>query len=358
MNKKKLLITGFYVDSYPRHKILISSLKEVFDAEEANYRGLGTLFFLKNIRKEIKDKDSIFILNSSYKFIFLVLYLKIFTNKKIFYDAFISFYDTFVIDRKRFSKFSLIACFIYLLDLIVCWSSDILIFDTEEHKKYFKSKFFISKNKRKVILPVSIDLSYLDNICLDNDLPEIFSKDKFNVFFYGTYIPLQGIGCIVEAAFILKDEENIVFTLLGSGQEKESILSLAKKYKLSNINFFDSVDYNKLIQYIEKADVCLGIFGDSNKSKRVIPNKVLECLAKRKIVITGRNLALERYFKDGEHLIYTDLANSESLASKILFVTNNYGKLSNLGNEGRKQVEDFFSDKYLINLIKENFYAK
>jgi glycosyltransferase involved in cell wall biosynthesis len=363
MDKKKMLITGYYVGDYPRNKNLIASLKEVFLVEEENYRDKRVFSFLKNIRKKTKGKDYIFLPYSSYKFIFLVLSLKLFTNKTIIYDAFISFYDTFVTDRKRFKAFSISGIIAYLLDYLVLKVADILVFDTKEHQEYFVEKYNINKNKKKLLIwPVSLNLKEIDNFLsnVDNnsdnnyDNNNLFSKDKFNILFYGTYIPLQGIEYIVKAAKILKDQKDISFALLGDGQEKDNIEKIIKKDNIDNIELINSVTYDKLFSYIKTADLCLGIFGDTDKAKRVIANKVLECLSAKKIVITGRNNALERYFEGNNDIVYCELANEKDLAEKILEIYKDYEQYKKLGYNGREKIEISFSTKALREKIRNN----
>jgi len=352
MDKKKMLITGFYVSNYPRHRVLLESLKKTFIVTEKNFRNKGLFSFYKEINNETKDQDYIFIPNSSYKLIFLVIYLRLFTRSRIIYDAFLSFYDTFIIDRKRFRKISPIAWIIYLIDLIVCWSANILVFDTKEHQKYFKKKFFISQKKKQLVWPVSLNLDLINNS------RTIFKEGMFNIFFYGTYIPLQGIEYIVEAADNLKIEKSIQFILLGDGQKRISIENLVQEKKLENIIFLEKVNYAQLMQYIKKADVCLGIFGSGDKAQRVIPNKVLECLANKKIVITGKNNALAEYFTDKKEIIYCDLADSEDLARKIMYTYKHFHELTGMLEPAKDVIEKYFSSEAMIKNINRGLYEQ
>jgi glycosyltransferase involved in cell wall biosynthesis len=361
MDKKKMLITGYYVGNYPRNKNLIASLKEVFLVEEENYRDKGVFSFLKNIKRKTKGKDYIFLPYTSYKFIFLALSLKLFSNKAIIYDAFISFYDTFVTDRKRFKTFSISGIITFLLDYLVLKIADILVFDTKEHQEYFVEKYNINKNKKKLLIwPVSLNLkeidSFLSNVDDNNDNNNLFSNDKFNILFYGTYIPLQGIEYIVRAAKILKDQKDISFTILGDGQEKDNIEKIIKEDNIDNIELINSVTYDKLFSYINTADLCLGIFGDTDKAKRVIANKVLECLSAKKIVITGRNNALERYFEGNKDIVYCEPANESDLAEKIQEVYKDYDRYKHLRENGREKIEISFSTKALREKIIKDLY--
>lgn len=353
----KILITGFYKNTYPRNSVLIQSMGKVFDVVEKEIKPNKNIFSFLKIRKHLKNQYKyVFIVNSNYKILFLFIYLKLFTKNSIIYDAYLSFYENIIADRGRFSKFSLPSLFFYLLDFFLVFFSDILVFDTKEHQDYFKKNYKIKKQTKLLIWPVSLDIKkidkYLDSI--NNDL--LFPKNKYNILFYGTYIPLQGIEYIIKAANILKTKQGIVFTLIGDGFKKREIESLVKQYELINIRFIDSVTYDKLFLYIKQSDLCLGIFGDTDKAKRVIPNKVLECLSAKKIVITGRNKALERYFEDGKDIIYCELANEIDLTEKIQEVYKNYDEYKQLGYKGREKIETSFSIKTLKEEILQDLY--
>jgi glycosyltransferase involved in cell wall biosynthesis len=280
----------------------------------------------------------------------------LFTKNIIVYDAYLSFYENIIVDRSRFSRFSLPSLFFYLLDFLLVYFSDILIFDTKEHQDYFKKNYKIKKQTKLLVWPVSLDVNKIDSYLNNVNGELLFSVDKYNILFYGTYIPLQGIEYIIGAANLLKANNDMIFTLIGDGYKKKEMENLVKKHDLRNVRFIDSVSYDKLFSYIKQADLCLGIFGDTDKAKRVIANKVLECLSAKKIVITGRNNALERYFEGNNDIVYCELANEKDLAEKILEIYKDYEQYKKLGYNGREKIEISFSTKALREKILKDLY--
>lgn len=155
---------------------------------------------------------------------------------------------------------------------------------------------------------------------------EMQASSVFKVLFYGHYIPLQGIEYIVRAAKLLENETDITFEIIGGGKNKFNMINLANKLELKNIVFFDEVPISELSRMMSISDVCLGIFGKSEKTKRVIPNKVFDAVALKKPIITSDTPAIRELFSENE-LILTDLSNPNSIADAILWAKSNREKM-------------------------------
>lgn len=140
----------------------------------------------------------------------------------------------------------------------------------------------------------------------------------FHILFWGNFIPLQGVEYIIRAAKILENDKNIIFTLIGSGQTFNQVKKEADNLKVRNVRFLGKLPVEELPPFISKADVCLGIFSDTDKAQRVIPNKVYEAIAMAKPVITGDTPAIRELFTDRENILLCQTASPNDLAEKIL----------------------------------------
>lgn len=145
---------------------------------------------------------------------------------------------------------------------------------------------------------------------------------NITVGFHGKYIPLQGVQYIVRAAEILKDCQQIQFVLIGNGQTYKEAVALAAFLGLKNIKFIDRIPFEEVPVHIRSFDMCLGIFGDTPKAKRVIPNKVYEYMAMKKAIITGDTLAARELLVDGHHVLFAKVADPADLAEKIKTLAN------------------------------------
>jgi|SRR3989344_1936316 len=355
MEKKRLLIIGSYNENYDRNKIIFESLEDKFIVTNINVKSrnkfFGHLSFIRNLFSSGRKNQYIFFVFPSYEFAFVIWVFKLFFNRVIIYDAFISIYDTHVLSNKFVERGSFKAFCYYFLDYISCYVAQIIIFDTKEHQYFFEKKFNIGQNKHKIVLPVAVDLELIDRLKPSIDR-KFFRKDCFNVFFYGKYTALHGVEYIVKAASILKGHKNIKFILVGNGFFRNNVEKLSKDFALDNIVFLDKMGYASLIGYIKASDVCLGIFGKTDKAMRVIPNKILDYLVCGKLTITGKNNATESFFGDEIDIFYVSMANELELADKILYVYKNYEFLRNSQNS-RKVIEKNFSKKRIKEIIEK-----
>ena len=141
----------------------------------------------------------------------------------------------------------------------------------------------------------------------------------FNVFFYGSYIPLQGIEHVLKAAEILQDQDtNVHFTLVGSGQLYASMRKLADELRLRNVTFKEFVPLQELPKLMGGTDLCLGIFAETEKAKRVIPHKVYDAVAMGIPVITMDSPAIREKFATHPNVLLIPAGNPQAIAEKIL----------------------------------------
>ncbi len=299
---------GIYNPAYNRNRVLISGLKaNNIEVIECNSREKGFKKYLDLIKKYFqikKDYDFMIVAFPGYQAVVLA---KLLTRKKIIFDAFTSLYDSMVDDRKLVKRASLKALYYWVLDYLSCRLADKILLDTVENIKYFVKKFKIRKEKFIRVF-VGADNS-LKNIKLENG-----KNSKFLVHFHGSYIPLQGMEVIIGAIRKLEDVSEISFNIIGS-KIKEKYENCACK----NVNFIDNMKYEELFKYIYKADLCLGIFGNTEKAQRVIANKIYEAILCKKPVLTMDSLAIKELFEDGKNIILCN-NNSEDLARKIRFL--------------------------------------
>jgi len=311
----KICYFGIYNPSYSRNKLLIRGLRQNgVEVLECNSSLKGPAKYFDLIKKHWWIRNSYDVMVVGFPGFQPMILAKLITRKPIIFDAFLSLYDTVVLDRGLAKKYSFKAGYFWFLDWLSCSLADKVLLDTFEHINFFARTFKINKNKFYRIL-VGVD----DEIFYPRSEPG--GRDYFIVHFHGSFIPIHGLKYIIEAANILR-EQKIIFNVIGAGQEFKKISKLITEYKLGNtVKIHGLVAEEKLIDLLAGADICLGIFGDSDKINRIIPNKLYECLAMEKPVITADTPATREVFSDNQ-LMLCRAGDAKALAEKIMILKN------------------------------------
>lgn len=336
---------------YTRNSVILKGLKENdVDIIECTSTAKSYLFrYLISIYKYIlnsnKDFDVIFIGFFGQP---LVPLMKILSRKPIVLDAFLSAYDTMCFDRKKFRPNSICGKFFWVLDWLPCKLADIVILDTSEHIEFFVNTFSLDRYKFRRIFVGADDRTFYPQV--NNN-----KTNMFNVFYYGTFHPLQGIEYIVQAAKILEFEESIKFCIVGKGVEYNKVMNLSRKLEIKNIEFIDWIPYVELPSKIATADICLGgHFSNIDKGKRVIAGKTFQFIAMKKSVIVGDNPANRELFENKKNALLVEHANPYSLANAIRELKEDFYLRSKIAEEGYRVFIEKCTPEIIGKTILEN----
>jgi glycosyltransferase involved in cell wall biosynthesis len=349
----KVCYWGTYDADYARNKILISGLKangiEIIECNAKVWRNTAekiaaassSWFNIKVMIKwfyayatliikflKIKGINYVFVGYSGHFDVFLAYILCRLRRVPLIFDAFLSLYDSLVFDRKTVKKHSFKAKILYNVDKYSCKLSNIVLLDTNRHIEYFISQFCLPKEKFQRVLIGADDTVFFPQ---ENNKP----ANQFTVLHFGKYIPLHGMEYIIRAAKELEDA-NVFFRLIGSGDEYKKTSRLARKLKIKNVQFIKFLPQYELREYIHSASICLGVFGDTEKAKRVVPNKIYEAMAMKKPVITGDSSAAREILKHKVNCFLCEMENPQAIAGAILHLKNDAKLRERIAEEGYK----------------------
>ena len=223
------------------------------------------------------------------------------------FDPFISLYDTAVADRKLADDGSVMARISRLVDRWSMRGATRVLADTAEHRAFYVRLTGVPPDRVGVVW-----LGAQDELFAPRRSVRPVSN---RVLFHGTFIGLQGIETILRAAKLLEPDD-VVVRIVGSGQEQASVDELIAELKPTNVQLVGRVPVEEVVNEIAAASVCLGIFGTSDKARRVVPNKVFECAAVGRPVITADTEAIRGAFSD-EELALVPPGDPEALAREI-----------------------------------------
>ena len=350
---KKVCFFGIFDPQYARNRVLIKGFRENGYEVILCQTDPGVC---KGVRKYIDlFKKGIKIKKNSFEYIIVafpghtVVWLAyILFGRKIIFDVFVSLYNSEVEDRESHSKFSFKAFYYWSLDRYSMILPRTLLMETDEHIDFLVDKFKISKKKFIKVFVGSDD---------ERVYPiEKEAGDKFVVHFHGTGIPLQGIEYIVDAANVLKTKSDIEFVLYGNLKVDiyEQAIKKAEKLNLNNIKFYDVFLANNISEILSRSNISLGIFGNTVKTKKVIPNKAFESWAAKKALITANTPAIRELVTDRKEVLLCKGADGEDLAEKILELYNDPALLNKLATNGYAMYKSKLKpEKIVTDLITE-----
>lgn len=182
-----------------------------------------------------------------------------------------------------------------------------------------------------------------------------YSDEDFILFYGGIIGHAQGLDIILNAAKMVEDKSGIKFVVLGSGPEKERLLSLKEELKLNNFEFYDAVPKTKMQEIIMDMNATIVPLKRLDLFKGAIPSKIFENLALKKPILLGlEGEAKELFIDEGNCGLAFEPENTEELVKQILVLYNNPELSKQLGENGLKYAsENFNRDKIAEGLYEE-----
>ena len=337
---KKILFFGIYDRTYARTKVLQNGFKRNgWTIEECHLdprinRGVIKYFKLAwmGLKARGRKPDLVLVGFPGHTVVWLA---RILFGPRIIFDAFLSLYESNVIDRKVYPASSWRARKDRFFDSSACRLAGTVLLDTANNIDYFVKEYGIPKEKF-----VRVFVGADDTIFYPVNTPR---DSVFIAHFHGTFIPVQGISHIVEAADILRNS-GIKFRIVGSGQDAKRIDPEIQRLKLeSTIERVAKVPVEKIPEYMANADVVFGIFGDIDRAKRAIPNKVYEAMAMGKAIITEDGSGIRELPNPEKMFLLVPPGDGNAIAKAVEALARDPEMGRKLGDAAR----DFFVNKLM-----------
>jgi glycosyltransferase involved in cell wall biosynthesis len=149
---------------------------------------------------------------------------------------------------------------------------------------------------------------------------------------------------------VLESMSDVMFYWVGDGPYREKILSVLKKYK--NFKWLGALDYpDKVREYLTEIDVYALISGID-----MSPLTLQEAQLMKKPVVATKVGGIPELMKNDETGFLVEKGNAEELIEKLTLLIRDKQKRENMGDAGRKFVEDNFSwgiiAKEFVNIVK------
>jgi glycosyltransferase involved in cell wall biosynthesis len=221
-------------------------------------------------------------------------------GRPVIFNPLVSLVDTVVADRRRFRPGSLRAHVLAAIDRRALRAADLVVADTQANADFLGQLAGLPEQRFAV--------------CYVGAEEDVFQPGwapdaPATALFFGKLIPLHGLETILGAARFAPE---LRFRVIGSGQLERLLES-----RPPNVEWVNWVEYERLPDELHRAGCALGIFGTSDKARRVIPNKAFQALACGVPLVTADTPAARELLSDGESALLVPPGDPEALADAL-----------------------------------------
>lgn len=210
-------------------------------------------------------------------------------------------------------------------------SADKIITVTESFKKEISAKgidtqkIYVVKNGANLELfqPIAKNQKLIQNLGLNG---------KIILGYIGTHGMAHKLDFLLDCAKLL-ESTNYHFLFVGSGAEKEKLISKVKKESILNVTMLESVPKKEIVQYLSIVDISIINLKKDDLFKTVIPSKIFENAAMQipiMIGVDGESREIVESFGAG---VFYKPENKTDFIEK-LHLLNNYQELKNCKKGG------------------------
>ena len=238
------------------------------------------------------------------------------------------------------------------LELFLYRQADLIISVTHSFKAELQNRG-VSADKIKVVLN-GVDLSkYKPLPEKDKAFAEEFQlQGKFVAGYVGTHGLAHALDSIIEAAELLKAEDDIRIVFAGGGADRARLEKLVEARDLSNVVMIPKQPKEKMQKVWSVCDVSLVSLRDTPLFSTVIPSKIFESMAMGLPIIIsvpeGESTQMIRNQKAG---LVISPENPNRLAEALLNIKNDKNFYRELANNSRLAASNFNRKTVAIEML-------
>jgi len=214
--------------------------------------------------------------------------------------------------------------------------------------------------QKVIMIPNAADFCLSDHL-LNTVNKEAFRKQlgwegKFVIVYVGAHGVANHLEQMVETAALVKDEP-VHFVLIGDGMRKNAMKQLAASMQLTNLEFIDPVNKDKVYEYIISADAGCSVLKKVDTFKTIYSNKTFDymgCQTPIFMLIDGISRELVEKAQAG---IYVEPENAPEFAEKIRWALRHRDEIKQMGMNGYAYAKvnlhrSVLAARYLDNLVQ------
>ncbi|MDJ0808227.1 MAG: glycosyltransferase [Gammaproteobacteria bacterium] len=266
-------------------------------------------------------------------------------KRPLMVDPLISLYDTRIFERRALAFGSRQAARLYRREKSCHAKADLLLVDTAAHGDCFIEEFDLDASQVHVV-QVSAEESLFTPNKASGERSQ--GNGRVQVLFYGSFIPPQGVEMITEAIRLYQGPD-VSWHLLGGDRSASKDACVRSTADIDHVIFEKRIPYERLPQRIGEADILLGIFGNTAKTTRVIPNKVYQAMACGKPVVSSIGPYPDALLQgDDGGIEWVPAGDPQALVDAVARLAANPDLLYSRGIKARQTYARHFSNRQVV----------
>lgn len=223
------------------------------------------------------------------------------------------------------SKFDPMVVFFGTIERWTYKKADKIIYSMLYGERYICDKLGLSKEK-VALIGQPMDCARYDKSAEENAslIPKeilSFIQDSFVCVFTGYYMEYEGVYVMLEAAKLCEERGiPIKMVFVGSGAQRNGMLSYKEKYSLQNVYIGDRISKEAIPALLRHSDICMAHCANKTHEEAfkygISKNKVNEYMYSKACVIYGRNDPDDPVAKSGAGYVIPPF-DAHALADRI-----------------------------------------
>lgn len=174
-----------------------------------------------------------------------------------------------------------------------------------------------------IFIPNAADFSLSDELINSHfDRVEFRVKNNWQDKFVITYVGAHGVANhliqVLETADLIQSKlPNVLFVLIGNGMQKEMLIEEAKRRKLSNVQFIDSVPKKDVFKYIIASDFGMSVLKKVDTFKTIYSNKTFDYMACKTPLFLLIDGVSRQLVEEAQCGVFVEPENPQAFASAI-----------------------------------------
>lgn len=209
------------------------------------------------------------------------------------------------------------------------------------------------------LIPVWADPNLVQPMPKENSFRKRYDlAGRFIVMYAGNIGLTSCLEDVVEAAAILKDDQDIHFVIIGEGVRKDELQDICRKRHLHNIQFLPFQPRESFSETLAAADLNL-VTLNQNSYLTSLPSKIFNIMASARpiLVIAPAESELANLVNSSDCGVVIPPGNAESLAKVILTLRHQENRSREMGQSGRNLLLKKYSRARCVDMHENMLFS-